>query len=204
MRPALSSEMRDLAAELGDIVSRGDLQGFERIRDRLTVRPLTDRVEVHLRDAIGSLIGAGLKQRIEREAALLRVPAIAFSQQSARGERTNWKTAERFGAEIVRALMAEPWPDGVLFNVNFPPRPPEAVKGVRITQQGRRASQTVVKDVVGPYGRRFVWVGDYTDDLSPTRASDLAAVAAGFISVTPLPIDNTHRGSLKRLKELFP
>ncbi len=140
-----------------------------------------------------------------REAALLRVPAIAFSQYGGNGsERMTWTTAEHFGPDIVRALVAEPWPDGVLFNVNFPALSPGAVKGVRITQQGRRASQTLVKDVVGPYGRRFVWVGDYTDDFSPTPASDLTAVVDGFISITPLHIDNTHRGSLKRLKELFP
>ena len=138
-----------------------------------------------------------------REAALLRCRAIAFSQHSAGRAVKDWKTAEHFAPDIVRRLMAEDWPDGVLFNVNFPPLPPDEVKGIRVGVQGRRASQSELKEIEGPYGRRFVWIGDFVDDLSPKPNSDLAIVADGAIAVTPLHIDNTHRASLKHLKELF-
>ena len=137
------------------------------------------------------------------EAAVLGIPGIAFSQVRAFGERAHWGTAEAFGAEIVRRLMSFAWPRDFLVNVNFPPVPPSEVTGVRVCRQGRRESGVEIVEDDDPGGRPYLWIGDFFSDSTTTRGSDLAAIEARSIAVTPLHFDLTHRASLKVLREVF-
>ncbi len=137
------------------------------------------------------------------EAALLGVPAVAFSQRRSRDGPMHWATAERFAPEILDRLTAFDWPPDVLFNVNFPALPPEEVRGLRACHQGRREAGVRIIDGVDPGGRPYVWIGDYSDKHSEHPESDLTAVGDGFISVTPLQLDLTHRPSLASLHDLL-
>ncbi len=137
------------------------------------------------------------------EAALLGVPAVAFSQRRSGDGPIDWATAERFAPEILGRLAAFDWPADVLFNVNFPALPPEDVRGLRACHQGRRDARAQIIDGVDPGGRPYVWIGDYSDDHSEHPESDLTAVGDGFISVTPLQLDLNHRTSLAPLHDLL-
>src|SRR5580704_7234233 len=61
------------------------------------------------------------------EATLLGIPAIALSQDFRDGEELPWTTANDLGPEIVRRLLARPWPDTTLFNINFPAVLPDRI-----------------------------------------------------------------------------
>ena len=73
------------------------------------------------------------------EATLLGIPAMALSQDYPDGAPIPWETGKAFGAEVIRRLLQQPWPENTLINVNFPGVPPERVAGFAVTRQGKRA-----------------------------------------------------------------
>jgi 5'-nucleotidase len=133
---------------------------------------------------------------------MLGIPAIAFSQVR-RGDVLHWKTAETFGADIVRRLLAVEWLDDLLMNVNFPPVPPEEVTGIEIGSQGRRISDVQVVKARDPFERDVLWIGDFLNDDPEVESSDLGIVARNAIAVTPLHFDLTQSRMLKRMNGLF-
>ncbi|HVM82716.1 MAG TPA: 5'/3'-nucleotidase SurE [Candidatus Binatia bacterium] len=136
------------------------------------------------------------------EAAMLGIPAIAMSQVR-RGDVLHWKTAETFGPDVVRRLMAVEWLDDLLMNVNFPPVPPEQVTGIEIGPQGRRITDVQVVKAKDPFEREVLWVGDFANDEPEAAESDLGLVARNAIAVTPLHFDLTQGRMLKRMAGLF-
>lgn len=137
------------------------------------------------------------------EGALLGVRAIALSQVRAGDGEIHWATAERFAPEIIRKLASLPWPADLLVNVNFPPRTPDRVNGIRICRQGRRDTAIQVIEGRDPAGRDYLWLGDFLSDSGSDPDTDLAAIMDGAIAVTPLHLDLTHGATLERFGRLF-
>jgi 5'-nucleotidase len=88
-------------------------------------------------------------------------------------------------------------------NINFPAVSPDAVKGVRVTRQGRRKLGDQVEERVDLRGERYYWIGSLRNEPDGQTGSDLEAVAEGYISITPLHLDLTHDGSMLALERLF-
>ena len=59
---------------------------------------------------------------------------------------------------------------------------------------------TPVSDAVG---RKYLWIGDFTSDHPQHDGTDLSAVREKAIAITPLHLDLTHRGMMRRLAEAF-
>jgi 5'-nucleotidase len=137
------------------------------------------------------------------EAAILGIPAVAFSQSRGGDGPISWSTAQRFAPQILHRLAAMRWPREVLINVNFPALPPEKVTGVRPCRQGRRTEGTTISKGADPSGRPYLWVGNFLSDASADADTDLAAIADGAIAVTPLHLDLTHKTTLRGLEEVF-
>ncbi|MGH6892620.1 MAG: 5'/3'-nucleotidase SurE [Dongiaceae bacterium] len=137
-----------------------------------------------------------------REAALLGIRAIAFSQVR-RGETLHWKTAEAFAPEIIERLYAATWPRSVLMNVNFPPIPPSEVKGIKVAPQGRRVEHTQIKTIKDPAGREMLWIGDFPTDDPEDPKTDLGVIIEKMVSITPLHCDLTHGTTLSAIAGLF-
>ncbi len=137
------------------------------------------------------------------EATLLGIRAIAMSQLR-NGQQITWRLALKHGAEVVRRLASVPWTEGVLINVNFPYLAAGDISGMQVVRQGRRAANIEVVRAVGPTGRKFLWIGDFTTDNPVRRGTDLWAVKSGAISITPLHLYLTHGAMARRLGEAFP
>jgi 5'-nucleotidase len=139
------------------------------------------------------------------EGVVLGVPAIAVSQQSqARemdfrfGDAFDFDAAAAFTARVVDKLDDVPLPDGTLLNVNVPAG---RATGVEVARLGKRiyrdALDEVDRDEEGR--RRFRIYGDapiYHDE----EGTDLAAIAAGRVAVTPLHFDLTAEHGLEELR----
>ena len=135
------------------------------------------------------------------EGALLGVPAIALSQVLADAKaKARWGTAEHFAGPVLRALLdSEAWESGLFVNVNFPDRDPADATGVRITRQGRRPPGSFQPQRrIDERGVPYFWHRiAYTDGgLDP--GTDLEAVRAGAVSVTPMKLDFTAYDVLDR------
>ena len=73
------------------------------------------------------------------EGALAGIRSIALSQVIGRddaGNNMSFAAAEAWGAKVLGPLLDTPLPERTLVNVNFPPREPGEVKGIRAVAQG--------------------------------------------------------------------
>jgi 5'-nucleotidase len=137
------------------------------------------------------------------EATLFKVPAIAFSQVCASRQNIRWPTAERFAPEVIERLLSLPWTPDVLINVNFPDLDPDGVRGIRVAAQGARKIGDTLLERTDPRGEPYLWIGALREATDPAEGTDLAAVAAGYVAVTPVHLDMTHHRSLDALRERF-
>ncbi len=135
------------------------------------------------------------------EGTLAGIRSIALSQAMA--DYTNGKesfaAAEATGADIIRKVAEADWGDGVLVNINFPPV--EKPVGARVTEQGFRDYGHIRIDArTDPRGFPYFWFGYGREVDTPAHQTDLEAMRDGFVSVTPLHLDLTHRESMAALK----
>ena len=138
------------------------------------------------------------------EATLLGVPSIALSQYYEDGEHVRWKTAEHWGVKTVRALLKQGWPANVLINVNFPDLPAAKVRGIRAGKQGEHEVVDAFEERIDPRGRTYYWVGqDQAEGVPGAPGTDLRALNDGYVALTPLHLDLTHRPTLTRLRKVF-
>jgi 5'-nucleotidase len=137
------------------------------------------------------------------EATLLGVPAVALSQHYARAAAPRWETGEKHAVEVLRRLTSTPWPRNTLINVNFPDAMPDAVTGIVVTRQGRRKIGDNLVERIDPRGVPYYWIGPMRDEAPNDPGTDLAAVNAGAVSVTPIFLDFTNVPALAALEKLF-
>jgi len=137
------------------------------------------------------------------EATLLDIPAMALSQDYPDGERIPWETAEALALEAIRKLLRLPWPEHTLYNLNFPGVPPQQAKGFAVAHQGKRAIADNLTDGVDPRGRPYYWIGPARETGKAEPGTDVAAVADGFASITPIYLDLTNIPVLASLQKVF-
>jgi 5'-nucleotidase len=138
------------------------------------------------------------------EGMALGIRSIALSQGVKSfddGYRAMFETAEAFAPGVIDYLLELGWPDDVVLNVNFPARAPDEVEEIEVTRQGFR--ETHIRSAqkrTDLRGRDYYWMGFMDPAATPPEGTDLAAMFAGKISVTPLHIDLTHMATLHSLK----
>lgn len=134
------------------------------------------------------------------EATLLGVRAVALSQDYESGRPIDFGPARDWAAKVVERAIAVDWAPEVLVNVNFPACRADAVKGIKVVPQGPRKVGDELLERTDPRGRSYFWIG-YTRSADDAPAeSDSVALAEGFVSVTPIHLDLTHRDLLAPLR----
>ena len=138
------------------------------------------------------------------EGVVLGLPAIAVSQQS--GARAldfrfqggfRFDAAASFVARLVERIEDVPLPPSTLLNINVPAGD---VTGVEVTRLGKRIYTDELKLEHEEEHRRRYWVYGSDPGFHDDPGTDLAAVAAGRIAVTPLHFDLTHLPGIEALK----
>lgn len=135
------------------------------------------------------------------EGATLGIHSIALSQVRPEGKPAKFDSGEAHAAGVIRKLLEMDWPSDLLMNVNFPIA--KEVSEIRVVRQGRRDNRVGLVEGRDPGGRPYVWIGDFPDDVTAEKKTDLAAIADGAIAVTPLHLDLTHHGQLRRMAKAF-
>jgi 5'-nucleotidase len=135
---------------------------------------------------------------------VLGIRSIALSQEAdyTRDEHVaRFETAEAHGPGIIARLLELGWPSGVVMNVNFPDLPPGEVKAVEVTRQGFRDIHDLhAERRTDLRGRDYYWMGFFERTAPLIEETDLAAIAQGRISVTPVHIDLTHMPTVHGLR----
>jgi len=138
------------------------------------------------------------------EGIVLGLPGIAVSQQSAAreldfrlGSQFDFAVAAEFTARIVGELDEVPLQPGTLLNVNVPAGEPQ---GVEVTRLGKRIYRDELKlSEEREDGARRYWVYGADPGYHDEPGTDLAAIAAGHIAVTPLHFDLTDTSGMDAL-----
>jgi 5'-nucleotidase len=98
---------------------------------------------------------------------------------------------------VVAELDDVPLAEGTLLNVNVPAGDPD---GVEVTRLGKRIYRDELKLHEEDGARRRYWVYGDAPDFHDDEGTDLAAVAAGRIAVTPLHFDLTDTEGMSALE----
>ena len=132
------------------------------------------------------------------EGLALGIPSIAvsFAGRVLQSDALLDGQVELLRSLLHRLMTLRVFPRDTLLNVNLPAIPAAEVKGVRLTRLGRRVFSDSIARMKDPWGREILWIGGGSVEWSGPEDSDFRAVHDGYISVTPLHLDLTHRDIL--------
>src|SRR5207237_6621717 len=119
------------------------------------------------------------------------IPSIAVSI-GAFGANLDFSVASEFVALIGRNILEKGFAHDALLNVNVPHLPRERIAGVEVTRLGKRTYRDQLVERLDPYGNPYYWVGGPAVSAEAEEGTDVAALRAGKISVTPIYLDLTN------------
>ena len=133
------------------------------------------------------------------EGFLLGVPSMAVSLASK--QASDFSVAAQVARDLAERFLARPLRQPVLINVNVPDCPREALRGMKATRLGKRHKAEPVVKSLTPRNETVYWVGAAGGAQDAGEGTDFHAVAAGYVSVTPLQMDLTHNGLIPSIAE---
>ncbi len=129
------------------------------------------------------------------EGTLMGIPSIALSQAyggPAGLKSPPWECAAQHGAGVIRRVVQAGIAPGVLININFPACAPGDVAGLAVTRQGRRDTELMrIDERRDGRGNPYYWLMFQRGEFTPEAGTDMEAIAANKISLTPLRLDLT-------------
>ena len=132
-----------------------------------------------------------------REAAYRGIPALAVSLEE--GTRMDYAGAADFIARLVLETREKGLRPGTFLNVNFPGRPSDQIKGVLVTRQDRRPPDEHYAKKIPQEPKTEYW-SVYRPLTGGDKDSDTWALTQGYISITPMTIDQTRSAGRDSLR----
>jgi 5'-nucleotidase len=137
------------------------------------------------------------------EAVIAGVPGIAFSlasQDKPAGVPADYSHAAQIAKQVAQNVIENGLAEGIVLNVNIPYLSVENMKGITITRQGLRVYRDALDRRVDPRGRPYYWIGGEAPTGVNEEGTDVGALAAGYVSITPLQLDLTNYKAMDVLK----
>ena len=167
-------------------------------RPDLVVSGVNTEYNLGLSTEVSGTVGAA------REAARHGIPAIAVSMSGAVFPKELVFAAEE-AVWVARRVKQWGLPPNTFLNVNVPAMPQGGYKGYMITRQGQaRTGTESFVELKHPSGRTAYW-NVYTERKSEPQpeGTDFWAVENGWVSVTPMNIDETDPGQFDALRQIL-
>lgn len=146
---------------------------------------------------IGHNIGHSGTVAAAKQAALLNIPAIAFSAVYEDGEPVDYQLLAPWVRRVIALFLAQP--KLTLLNVNFPAHP----QGLQFTRQSVRHYEGEVIEGRDPMGRQHFWFAARPIE-EVEEGTDRWAIEHGYASLTPLSLDHTDMALLNELLNAMP
>ena len=139
------------------------------------------------------------------EGAFLRIPSVALSQAySTDGTRAvRWETCERHAPAILKALVADGFAASRLVNVNFPDCGPDELGAVEVVRQGQFEHALHVEERRDGRNLPYHWLQFRGGPAKEQPRTDIEALRARRVAVTPLQLNLTDDEAAARLEKLF-
>jgi 5'-nucleotidase len=132
------------------------------------------------------------------EGLLSNIPSISISI-GAFGADLDYGVASSFAALLARNVFGRGFMSDALLNVNVPALSADRIGGVEVTRLGKRNYRDQLVERLDPYGNPYYWVGGPAVSEEAEAGTDVAALRAGKISVTPIALDLTSHALIEEL-----
>ena len=132
------------------------------------------------------------------EGLISNIPSIAISVD-AYGANVDYGPAASFAALLARNILEHGFAPDSLLNVNVPPLSRDEINGVEVTRLGKRAYRDKLIERLDPFGNPYYWLGGPAVRAEAEPGTDVAAILAGKISVTPISLEWTNHALLAEL-----
>ncbi len=140
------------------------------------------------------------------EGAAYGVPSIALSLATfVQGQPLPWEECASWLGEHLPRLVeaAGTLPDRTFLNVNVPAIGAQEIRGVRTARLAGRIYEERVLRRDDPWGRAYWWLGGTVPMDRDQPGTDVEAIRAGFVSVTPCSLDWTAHGEIAGLARIL-
>lgn len=131
------------------------------------------------------------------ESAIMGIPSIAVSMGGYKA--SEFDAAARFTSLLSKKITGNNKLDNIVINVNYPDKPKDEIKGIKITTLGIRKYDNAFIERKDPRGNVYYWMSGTVRDMEQDPDSDITAVNENYISITPIHFDLT---SFKHFEEL--
>ena len=137
------------------------------------------------------------------EARLMGIRSIAVSQAYRwdEGKVIPWETAEHHGPALIGHLATLDLPGSTFLNVNFPSVEPAEVTGSVVAVQGSVEHNLMTEMRTDTRGNEYHWLRFARGTAREREGSDVAALRAGKVAITPVDVDLTARSALDIVAE---
>jgi 5'-nucleotidase len=132
------------------------------------------------------------------EGAFYRQTSIALSLEYTQ-TKLDFPKAALLARRVVEQILARRPSAGTLFNVNIPSLDKGPVRGIRTVPQNVAPYVEKFDRRVDPRGRVYFWTTPGFLCPDPLPDTDVTALADGYITVTPLQFNLTHRAFLEEM-----
>lgn len=153
------------------------------------------------------------------EGSIKGIKSIAISQvlrdkkaETSKMDQRDFSNATNFIRNLAQRILYEDlkldiFNDRKFLNINIPDT--KEIKGVKITNLGFRIYKDSSLKRVNPRGEEYHWIGlnmpickERVNEISNNIISDHKAIKEGYISITPLKLDNTSYQDIEILQSL--
>ncbi len=142
-------------------------------------------VSVHYSGTVGAVL----------EACVKGIPAIGYSLRT-HDKECDFSPYEQTVLDVAAYVLQHGLPQDICLNVNFPQV--ERLKGVRVCRQARGNWVEEWMEDDAPQSFRLA---GYFENLEPeAEDTDAWVIDHGMAAITPLHLDMTHYGAMKKLK----
>ena len=136
------------------------------------------------------------------EAVIMGIPSLAVSLDTRKD--ADYTFAAQFARKMVRIFIDNPELRSTAINVNIPALPREKIKGVAVVRQGRGNIIEHFEKRIDPRENIYYWISGESQSALDEKDTDVSALAAGFITITPIQYDLTKHDMLGTLSKIIP
>ncbi len=133
------------------------------------------------------------------EGAFFKITSIAVSLEMS--EHSDYPRAAREAVRIIDQILERKPATGSLFNVNLPASSRGPARGVKVVPMSVGRHGETFERRTDPRGRTYYWITYAPPYHLEGPETDVSALAEGYVTVTPLHFDMTHRQRLAEMGE---
>jgi 5'-nucleotidase len=131
------------------------------------------------------------------EGAFFGITSIAVSLEY--DEHAQFEKAARIALDVIEQILEKKGSDPQLYNVNIPTAAIDRATELRVVPMDvTQFGEHFVKRQ-DPRGRNYYWVAGDVAPRSGNEESDVTALHAGYVTLTPLQYDMTQRTAMREM-----